>query len=311
MFLARAPPLGPHARSSTNFDFGDMTRAGLTLVFSTYSENDQTSSKLDQRHRSKTLDPQLLAPYTRRLRRYNEMSTIKVADVVVSPQTFYVDAVLFDMDGTMVDSSRPAVFEWVSTWYWRQVTAVEKAWGGVAVELHKDPDEVIAATHGRRAIDVRVSLISEICAYRSSQNLRDLKPELVKTPDEAMDPHVTEFETRILNEADAFSKEVRSRRESVVSSRVSSLAISAPVRWPCLQNASRRASRAGSQSGTPREGSTPGSRTGSKPGSRSNSLGPSRQNSISGGRPARGSFANELSKRFVSVFDLFHADGYR
>jgi len=66
-------------------------------------------------------------------------------------------------------------------------------------ELKKDPQEVIDATHGRRATD----------------NLKDLKPELAGTPDKDMAPHVHEFETKILDAADEFQKEVRSRRQSM------------------------------------------------------------------------------------------------
>lgn len=48
-----------------------------------------------------------------------------------------------------------------------RIAAVEQAWGNVAHELNRDSQEVIDATHGRRAID----------------NLRDLKPALASTPD--------------------------------------------------------------------------------------------------------------------------------
>ena len=68
--------------------------------------------------------------------------------------------ILFDMDGTLVDS----------------ITAVEAAWSSVAQELGMPADEVIAATHGRRAID----------------NLRDLKPKLRRLTNEQMDEHVQE-----------------------------------------------------------------------------------------------------------------------
>lgn len=64
------------------------------------------------------------------------------------------------MDGTLVDS----------------ITAVEAAWSSVANELGMPADEVIAATHGRRAID----------------NLRDLKPKLRRLTNEQMDEHVQE-----------------------------------------------------------------------------------------------------------------------
>lgn len=44
----------------------------------------------------------------------------------------------------------------------------------MANEIGKPADEVIAATHGRRAID----------------NLRDLKPKLRRLTNEQMEPHV-------------------------------------------------------------------------------------------------------------------------
>ncbi|KAI0310857.1 HAD-like domain-containing protein [Amylostereum chailletii] len=53
------------------------------------------------------------------------------------PSIFYADAVLFDMDGTLTDS----------------IAAVEAAWGKVAQDIGQDPVHVVAATHGRRAID--------------------------------------------------------------------------------------------------------------------------------------------------------------
>ncbi|GAA6000833.1 hypothetical protein JCM10207_004680 [Rhodosporidiobolus poonsookiae] len=116
----------------------------------------------------------------------------------VESASFTVEGVLFDMDGR-----------------------VEAAWGAVAKDLGMDPEEVIAATHGRRAID----------------NLKDLKPQLRRLSNAEMDPHVEEFETRILKEADEFGDKVRSRRSSSAgSSRRNSTA------------SSRRGSRRGSSS---------------------------------------------------------------
>ncbi|BGP53210.1 hypothetical protein JCM8202v2_000769 [Rhodotorula sphaerocarpa] len=97
---------------------------------------------------------------------------------------FDIEGVLFDMDGTLVDS-------------------IKAAWGSVAKELGKDPEEVIAATHGRRAID----------------NLRDLQPKLRRLTNEQMEPHVEEFEKKILKEADEFTEKVKVRRASESSSR--------------------------------------------------------------------------------------------
>lgn len=91
------------------------------------------------------------------------------------------------MDGTLVDS----------------IAAVESAWGAVAQSLNRDPQEVIDATHGRRAID----------------NLKDLKPQLRRMSNVEMEPHVEAFETEILRQADHFQNEVRSRRSSMASSK--------------------------------------------------------------------------------------------
>lgn len=113
----------------------------------------------------------------------------------VEHASFTVKGILFDMDGTLVDS----------------IAAVEAAWTSVANELGQPADEVIAATHGRRAID----------------NLRDLKPKLRRLTNDQMEPHVEEFEKRILREADEFGEKVRSRRgSSAGSSRRNSMAAS-------------------------------------------------------------------------------------
>ncbi|KAI0709765.1 HAD-like protein [Earliella scabrosa] len=85
--------------------------------------------------------------------------------------TFYAEAVLFDMDGTLTDS----------------IAAVEAAWGKVAQDLGQDPAFVIAATHGKRAID----------------NLAQFKPH-IKVHE--MDAEVQAFEESILFFADAFTK---------------------------------------------------------------------------------------------------------
>lgn len=68
------------------------------------------------------------------------------------------DQISVQMDGTLVDS----------------IAAVEAAWTSVAEELGQPAEDVIAATHGRRAID----------------NLRDLQPKLRRLTNEQMEPHV-------------------------------------------------------------------------------------------------------------------------
>ncbi|KAG5636490.1 hypothetical protein H0H81_007824 [Sphagnurus paluster] len=90
---------------------------------------------------------------------------------MTATSTFYADAVLFDMDGTLTDS----------------ISAVEAAWGKVAVDIGQDPAHVIAATHGKRAID----------------NLAQFCPELQA---HEMDDAVEQFEETILFFADAFNR---------------------------------------------------------------------------------------------------------
>ncbi|KAG1860154.1 hypothetical protein DFJ58DRAFT_779659 [Suillus subalutaceus] len=84
--------------------------------------------------------------------------------------TFYADAVLFDMDGTLTDS----------------IAAVEAAWGKVAKDIGQDPAYVIAATHGKRAVD----------------NLAQFKPHIKA---HEMDDEVQNFENTILFFADAYN----------------------------------------------------------------------------------------------------------
>ncbi|KAM5543912.1 hypothetical protein V8D89_002529 [Ganoderma adspersum] len=84
---------------------------------------------------------------------------------------FFADAVLFDMDGTLTDS----------------IAAVEAAWGKVALDIGQDPAYVIAATHGKRAIDNLAQFKLHIRAHE-------------------MDAAVQAFEESILFFADAYAK---------------------------------------------------------------------------------------------------------
>ncbi|PIL22378.1 hypothetical protein GSI_15066 [Ganoderma sinense ZZ0214-1] len=92
--------------------------------------------------------------------------------------TFFADAALFDMDGTLTDS----------------IAAVEAAWGKVALDIGQDPAFVIAATHGKRAVD----------------NLAQFKPHIKA---HEMDAEVQAFEESILFFADAYSKHGPGSRE--------------------------------------------------------------------------------------------------
>ncbi|PAV16749.1 HAD [Pyrrhoderma noxium] len=126
-------------------------------------------------------------------------------------ESFYADAVLFDMDGTLTDS----------------IAAVEAAWGKVAKDLGLDPEYVIAATHGKRAID----------------NLAYFRPEI--KPHE-MDEEVSRFEQTILDFADAFNKSrgnsrTISRADSFSSSSTGSSDALSELSTPALSNSSSRA----------------------------------------------------------------------
>jgi len=128
-----------------------------------------------------------------------------------STQTFLVDAVLFDMDGTLTDS----------------ISAVEAAWGKVAKDIGQDVSYVIAATHGKRAID----------------NLSQFKPHIKA---HEMDSEVNAFEESILYFADAYNlhgpgSRQNSRRNSLQISPASSSA-NTPALSPSSSVPSTRAS---------------------------------------------------------------------
>lgn len=133
---------------------------------------------------------------------------------------FTVDAVLFDMDGTLTDS----------------IAAVEAAWGKVATDLGLDPAYVIAATHGKRAID----------------NLAHFRPEI---KDHEMDAEVAKFEQTILDFADAYTKSKEaSRRESPDDSRTGSSSNSG-TSTPALSASSASSASRGSSGYSSRTGS--------------------------------------------------------
>ncbi|ORX38997.1 HAD-like domain-containing protein [Kockovaella imperatae] len=118
------------------------------------------------------------------------------SDRFPNTSSFTVDGVLFDMDGTLTDS----------------IAAVEAAWSAKADELGLDREEVIAATHGRRASD----------------NLQDLIPNLKK---EHVDKEVDKFERSILAFADSppvsrSGSRRNSRSGSAASSRSNSISSS-------------------------------------------------------------------------------------
>ncbi|KAI0648171.1 HAD-like protein [Trametes meyenii] len=126
--------------------------------------------------------------------------------------TFYADAVLFDMDGTLTDS----------------ISAVEAAWGKVATDIGQDPAYVIAATHGKRAVD----------------NLAQFKPHIKA---HEMDREVQAFEESILFFADAYNKHgPGSVPNSPVISGSTTPALTPSASTPASRNSSRAGSFVGS-----------------------------------------------------------------
>ncbi|KZT11842.1 HAD-like protein [Laetiporus sulphureus 93-53] len=130
-------------------------------------------------------------------------------------KTFYADAVLFDMDGTLTDS----------------ISAVEAAWGKVAKDIGQDPAYVIAATHGKRAVD----------------NLAQFKPHIKS---HEMDDEVQAFEESILYFADAYNMHgpgscQNSPLASPAASGATTPALTPGASNPSSRNSSRASSFAG------------------------------------------------------------------
>ncbi|OBZ71277.1 2-deoxyglucose-6-phosphate phosphatase 1 [Grifola frondosa] len=131
-----------------------------------------------------------------------------------SAKTFVVDAVLFDMDGTLTDS----------------IAAVEAAWGKVATDIGQDPAYVIAATHGKRAVD----------------NLSQFKPHIKA---HEMDDEVQAFEESILFFADAYNMHgPGSLQNSPLSSAIATPSLTPTSTAPSSRAASRTSSFVGTLS---------------------------------------------------------------
>ena len=142
--------------------------------------------------------------------------------------TFNVDGVLFDMVSHSVPRVAPSDVNQDGT-LTDSIAAVEAAWGAKADELGLDADEVIAATHGRRASDNLQDLIPTLKKEHVEQEVDSqytprLSEDLLTLP--------AEFERSILAFADsppvsrrasrsgsAASSRSNSRSNSVASSR--------------------------------------------------------------------------------------------
>lgn len=119
-------------------------------------------------------------------------------------------------DGTLTDS----------------IAAVEAAWGKVATDIGQDPAYVIAATHGKRAVD----------------NLSQFKPHI---KEHEMDDEVQRFEESILFFADAYNvhgpgSRTNSLHNSPFSSEFGTPALTPASSAPSSRSGSRASSFVGS-----------------------------------------------------------------
>lgn len=137
--------------------------------------------------------------YATRFFVYRNIPYLLLPKMTSSTQTIYADAVLFDMDGTLTDS----------------IAAVEAAWGKVALDIGQDPAHVIAATHGKRAVD----------------NLAAFKPSIKS---HEMDDEVTAFEETILYYADAYNTHGPGSRKNSMSNTPVDSPLSSGAATPAL-----------------------------------------------------------------------------
>ncbi|KAH8599069.1 glycerol-3-phosphate phosphatase-like protein [Bisporella sp. PMI_857] len=76
------------------------------------------------------------------------------------PQKVTFKGLLFDMDGTIIDST----------------SAVEKHWGSIGAELGVDPKVILQTSHGRRSIDVLKLLSPEKANWEYIKHMEGLIP---------------------------------------------------------------------------------------------------------------------------------------
>uniref|UniRef100_A0A8H7N9W2 Glycerol-3-phosphate phosphatase n=1 Tax=Bionectria ochroleuca TaxID=29856 RepID=A0A8H7N9W2_BIOOC len=90
-------------------------------------------------------------------------------DYSLPPQRVAFDGFLFDMDGTIIDST----------------SAVEKHWHTIGKEINVDPKVILETSHGRRSIDILRLLAPE---KASMEYVRDLEGRLPRDyADEAVE----------------------------------------------------------------------------------------------------------------------------
>ncbi|KAK4659637.1 DL-glycerol-3-phosphatase [Podospora pseudocomata] len=78
------------------------------------------------------------------------------------PETVSFDSFLFDMDGTIIDST----------------AAVEKHWEGIGNDIGVSPEIILQTSHGRRTIDMLKILAPEKATWEYVQSREALLPKL-------------------------------------------------------------------------------------------------------------------------------------
>ncbi|KAI1433326.1 HAD-like protein [Xylaria sp. CBS 124048] len=77
------------------------------------------------------------------------------------PETVTFDGFLFDMDGTIIDST----------------SAVEKHWHAIGAEIGVDPQVILQTSHGRRSIDTLKLIAPEKATLEYVRHMEALLPE--------------------------------------------------------------------------------------------------------------------------------------
>ncbi|KAG8625828.1 hypothetical protein KVT40_006229 [Elsinoe batatas] len=77
------------------------------------------------------------------------MPDLSEASFTAPPEQHSFQALLFDMDGTIIDST----------------PAIEKYWAGIGAEIGVDPATILATSHGRRSIDTLAILAPHLANW--------------------------------------------------------------------------------------------------------------------------------------------------
>ncbi|KAF7514510.1 hypothetical protein G7054_g15250 [Neopestalotiopsis clavispora] len=85
-----------------------------------------------------------------------------MASYTAAPETVSFQGLLFDMDGTIIDST----------------AAVEKHWHTVGAEIGVDPEVILQTSHGRRSIDILKILHPEKANWEYVCQMEGLLPKL-------------------------------------------------------------------------------------------------------------------------------------